>query len=193
MKLAGNTQSQQQVSDLVLIRRVQNQQDRAAHRQLFDRYYTRVHAFALRRLADPQLAEEVVADVFLEIWRQATRFTGESRFSSWLFGIAQFKCLSASRDRRRAKRRDVIPTNVEFLHAVPDAADPIGQLTSRDDLRHVGRLLEDLSDEQREVVRMAFLDELEYEEIARRLGISTGTVKSRISRARQQLRRGMQG
>jgi len=185
----GRTASAGEESDLRIIGKVQ-QRDAAAHRQLFERYYTRVHAFVVRRLSDPQTAEEVVADVFMEIWRSADRFTGESKFTSWLFGIAQFKCLSASRDRRRAKRQNVVPTNVEFLHAVPDAEDPIDRLASRDDLRQVVELMSELSEEQREVVRLAFLEELEYAEIAERLGISEGTVKSRISRARLRLRTG---
>jgi len=190
-KVVASVKSAEPRLDLGLIRKVQDG-DAGAHRQLFDRYYARVYAFVVRRLSDPQLSEEVVADVFLEVWRSAARFTGKSRFTSWLFGIAQFKCLSASRDRRREKYRQVVPTNVQFLHAVPDEADPIEDLAARDDLRQLMRMIEELSEDQRMVVRMAFLEDMEYEEIARRLGISEGTVKSRVSRARAQLRYGME-
>lgn len=166
-------------------------QDAAAHRVLFDRYYGRIFAFVLRRLRDSALAEEIVADVFFEVWRSAERFSGESKVSTWMFGIAQFKSMTADRNRRRAKRRSVIPTNVEILHAFPDTADAQERIVSRAELRRLMSLVDTLPEGQQDVIKLAFIEELDYEEIAKRLGISQGTVKSRIARARNQLRQGL--
>ena len=167
------------------------QQDEVAHRALFDAYYTRVFSFVVRRLGDASLSEEVVADVFFEVWRSADRYEGRSRVSSWLFGIAQFKCMAADRNRKRSKRSAVIPTKVEHLHAMPDEAELEEVLQMREELRRTRELLDELPQGQREVLELAFFDELSYEEISERLGISQGTVKSRIARARTHLRSGL--
>jgi len=173
--------------DRALVERVaEGQED--AHRVLFDEYYPRVFAFVARRLNDDSLAEEVVADVFFELWRSAGRFEGRSRVSSWIFGIAQFKCMSASRNRRRSKRSAVIPVQVEHLHAVPDDSALEEVLQMREELRQASDLLDALPDGQREVLELAFFEDLPYDAIGERLGISEGTVKSRIARARKQLR-----
>ncbi|MEZ4217798.1 MAG: sigma-70 family RNA polymerase sigma factor [Myxococcota bacterium] len=165
--------------------------DEAAHRALFDAWYARVLSFVARRLGDPSLAEEVAADVFFEVWRSAGRFEGRSRASSWLFGIAQFKCMAADRNRKRSKRSAVVPTRIEHLHAMPDDAELEEVLAMRHELRRTRALLDELPRGQREVLELAFFDELPYDAIAERLGISQGTVKSRIARARDHLRGGL--
>lgn len=162
--------------------------DAAAHRELFERYYARVYAFSLRRLGDPGLSEEIVADVFFEVWRSGSSFQGGSRVSTWIFGIAHFKCLRAARDRRRAKRDALLPTADTYLHAVPDERDLEAELNARGELGRVEAALEHLPPEQREVLRLAVLDGLDYSEIAQRTGVSEGTVKSRVARARARLR-----
>jgi RNA polymerase sigma-70 factor (ECF subfamily) len=177
--------------DLRLLDRV-CERDSAAHRELFDRYYPRLYAFVLRRLGDRPLTEETVADVFFEVWRSAETFRGGSRVSSWIFGIAHFKSLRVDRDRRRAKRQSVIPTSVEYLHAVPDESDLEREVDARAELRRVEALLARLPADLAEVIRLAFVEGLEYAEIASRMGVSEGTIKSRVSRARRQLRGGMQ-
>ena len=118
------------LDDPALIERVKAQ-DARAHRVLFDRYYTRVFSFLQRRLRDPELAEETAADVFFEIWRNAGAFRGASLASTWIFGIAHFKCLEADRRRRRMKRSQVLPTNVELLHRVADPRSLAGDIDAR--------------------------------------------------------------
>jgi RNA polymerase sigma-70 factor (ECF subfamily) len=167
------------------------QADEGAHRALFDAYYARMFSFSVRRLGDASLAEEVVADVFFEVWRSADRYEGRSKISSWLFGIAQFKCMAADRNRKRSKRSAVIPTKVEHLHAMPDESELEEVLQMREELRRTTDLLEGLPQGQREVLELAFIEELSYDDIGARLGISQGTVKSRIARARKHLRSGL--
>lgn len=176
--------------DEALIARIR-ERDSGALRALFHRYQGRVFHFVLRRLGDPGLAEEVVADVFFEVWRSVDHFAGASRPSTWIFGIAHFKATGAHRDRTRLKRAAVVPTNVEFLHGVADDTDADARLAAREDLGRVRQVLESLPDDQREVLELAVLEGLPYEEIADRLGVPEGTVKTRVSRARTRLRRGV--
>jgi RNA polymerase sigma-70 factor (ECF subfamily) len=174
-------------TDEALLERVQ-QRDPAAFRTLFDRYYARLFSFANRRLADRELSEEVVADAFFEVWRGAASFRGASRVSTWLFGITTFKCREADRNRRRLKRAYVVSAEPAFLQAVSDDHEVLGQLEARSDLRWLRRRFEGLPEVHREVAELAG-EERSVEEMAGELGVSSGTVKSRLSRARRTLRK----
>lgn len=167
--------------------------NRAAYEALHRRLYPRVYGFVLRRLRDPSLAEETVVDVFVELWKNAGRFRGESRPATWIFGIAHFKCLAASRAARRSKRSAVVATESEILEAMPDVIDTEDAAASRERVAHVKAALQALPEAQREVVELAFVDGLGYGEIAERLGVAEGTVKTRVSRARSMLRRMLRG
>ena len=173
-------------SDAELLDRIR-EQDSAALRTLFQRYYSQIYWFVQRRLHDANLAEEVVADVFFEVWRSAHNFAGASRPSTWIFGIAHFKCIGAHRDRRRHKRASVIPTNVEALHRVADGRDLNERLGARDELRLVQQAIAALPEEQRRVIELALIQGLPYEEIATQLQVPEGTVKTRVARARLRL------
>jgi RNA polymerase sigma-70 factor (ECF subfamily) len=177
-------------NDAELLDRIR-EQDSAALRTLFQRYYSRVYWFVQRRLHDANLTEEVVADVFFEVWRSAHGFAGASRPSTWIFGIAHFKCVGAHRDRRRHKRASMILTNVETLHRVADDRDMGDRLDARDELRLVQEAIAALPEEQRRVIELALIQGLPYEEIARQLQVPEGTVKTRVARARARLRLGL--
>jgi RNA polymerase sigma-70 factor (ECF subfamily) len=178
------------LDDPALIERVKSH-DARAHRVLFDRYHLKVLSFLQRRLRDRELAEETAADVFFEIWRNASAFRGASLASTWIFGIAHFKCLEADRRRRRMKRSQVLPSNVEVLHRVADDRDLIADLGARAELRRVQAMLARLPAEQRATVELALIDGLGYDEIAVRLGVPEGTIKARVARARTRLRSGI--
>lgn len=178
--------------DVHLLERV-CQRDAAAHRTLFDRYYPRLFAFVQRRVRDGALAEELVADVFFEVWRNAERFRGQSQVSTWLFGIAHFKTMAALRQGRRGMRGATRGADVATLQRVADARDPTASLEARGELRRLRRLLDTLPENQREVMEMVFLEGTPYAEAAERLGVPEATIKTRISRARSRLRREMGG
>lgn len=167
--------------------------DRAAYETLYHRLYPRIYGFVWRRLRDPSLAEETVVDVFVELWKNAGRFRGESRATTWVFGIAHFKCMAASRAARRSKRSAVVATENEILEAMPDPLDGEDLLAARERVSQVKTALLALPEGQREVVELAFVEGLGYGEIAERLGVAEGTVKTRISRARSMLRRLLEG
>lgn len=176
-------------ADGILLRAVALEQDPTAFRTLFDRYYPRVFAFVQRRLEDKELAREMTSDVFVEVWSNAANFRGESKVSSWIFGIARFKCLEAIRQSRRFKRSRVVSTDNDVISQVPDSRDAGTHLEERQDLRHLAVLMQRLPREQRLALEMTVLDGLELTEVARRQNVSTGTVKTRVSRARRTLRR----
>lgn len=165
--------------------------DLEAFRALFARYYPRVYAFVRRRLRDPGQTEDIVAEVFFELWRSAGRYRGEARPSTFLCGIAHFKCLSALRAERRHKRAYVQSVDTARLWGVVDPGSAAAELESRDQMREVRRALDELPEGQREVVELAFMDGLAYAEIADRLGVAEGTVKTRVARARVRLRRAL--
>jgi RNA polymerase sigma-70 factor (ECF subfamily) len=177
-------------SDSELLDRIRNR-DSAALRTLFQRYYSRIYWFVQRRLHDANLTEEIVADVFFEVWRSAAHFAGASRPSTWIFGIAHFKCIGAHRDRRRHKRAAVVPTNVEALHRVADERDVDARFEARDELRLVQQAIAALPEEQRTVIELALIRGIPYDEIASQLRVPEGTIKTRVARARARLRLGL--
>ena len=163
--------------------------DTSAHRQIFDLYYGRVLAFVRRRLRDDSLCEEVAADVFFEIWRNAASFRGESQVHSWIFGIAHFKALSARRHQGQLKRSSVVATDQEIMQSYAEDRRSLTEtLESRDEMRRTLRALQALPEGQREVIRLAFIEGRSYQEIADELGITEGNVKTRVNRARARLR-----
>ena len=129
-------------SDEVLLARVARG-DSAGHRLLFDRYQARVTGFLRRRLADAGLCDEVVSDVFFEVWRSASAWRGESSVASWIFGIAHFKALSARRGLSQGKRAAVVPMADEWIERAAD--DGIeDSLVARDEVRSLLRALQAL-------------------------------------------------
>lgn len=175
--------------DGALLRSVAEERDRVAYRRLFDRYYPRVFVFVRRRLEDQELAREITSDVFLEVWASAGAFRGESKISSWIFGIARFKSLEALRQQGRLKRSRVVATDDSVISQVPDGHESATQLDAREMLRRVAGVLERIPSEQRDALQWAVIEGQSLDEIADRQAVSRDTVKTRISRARQSLRR----
>ena len=174
-------------SDEALLARVARG-DNAAHRLIFDRYHARVTAFLRRRVADAGLREEVVSDVFFEVWRSASAWRGESSVASWIFGIAHFKALSARRGLSQGKRAAVVPVADEWIERAPDGERSEDSLAARDEVRSLLRALQALPAGQRDVLKLAFLEDRSYQEVASALGISEANVKTRVNRARARLR-----
>ena len=164
------------------------ERDQAAHRVIFERYYKRVLAFVRRRLGDPGLAEEVATDVFFEVWRNAAAYRGESPVTTWIFGIANLKTLSARRYFAQPRRASVRVASDDVLSRFADPADQHDSLSARQELTRLVRAIERLPEGHRDVLRLAFLEGRSYPEIAERLDISEANVKTRVNRARIRLR-----
>src|SRR6202044_2285663 len=106
----------QATADEVLIGRIASG-DRLALPVLFARHHVRVYRFVLRLVRDESTAEDLISEVFLDVWRQAGRFEGRSAVSTWLLAITRFKALSALRRRKDAELDD------EAANAIADGSD----------------------------------------------------------------------
>jgi len=156
--------------------------DRLAMQVLFARHHVRIYRFVLRLLRDEMAAEDVIGDVFLDVWRQASRFEGRSAVSTWLMAIARFKALSLLR-----KRRDD-GLDAETAESIEDAADdPERAVTKQDKGEKLRKCLESLSPEHREIIDLVYYHEKSVEEVARIVGIPENTVKTRMFYARKKL------
>jgi len=156
--------------------------DRAALRLLFDRHADWLTLRLARRCGDPGLVDEAVSDTFLAAWRSARRYRGRGAVGAWLWGIAVRRLV----DRiRRQPRGEQLVADVLVRSTAPSAEDAVLLGVEHGDL---GGALRRLSPELRTVVQATLLDGLTMREAGRLLGLPTGTVKSRLRRARQQLR-----
>src|SRR6266511_1655571 len=111
----------QATSDEVLIGRIANG-DRLAMQVLFARHHVRVYRFVLRLVKDQTHAEDLVSEVFLDVWRQAGRFEARSQVSTWLLAIARHKALTAMRTRQHEQLDDAVSATVADQSDDPEMA-----------------------------------------------------------------------
>jgi len=172
--MAGGTVSLLSAADdAALLTRIA-QEDPDAFETLYARYSGPAYSVALGMLRDAVLAQEVTQDVFLAIWRGAREFDparGSAR--TWILSVAHHKSVDAVRRLRRT------PT-VPLSDTVPSDADVIEAAQARVDAGHVRRALEALSIEQRAAIVLAYYGGYTQQEIAQRLGVPLGTIKTRI-------------
>ena len=171
----------QATSDEVLIGRIASG-DRLAMQVLYARHHVRVYRFVLRLVSDPTTAEELISEVFLDVWRQANRFEGRSAVSTWLLAIARFKALSALR------RRTDEELDEEAAAAIEDPSDdPEVSLQKKDKGEALRKCLTALSPDHREIIDLVYYHEKSIEEVAEVLKIPENTVKTRMFYARKKL------
>jgi RNA polymerase sigma-70 factor (ECF subfamily) len=171
----------QSTSDDVLIGRIATG-DRLAMQVLFARHHVRVYRFVLRLVRDESVAEDLISEVFLDVWRQAGRFEGRSQVSTWLLAIARFKALSALRRRPDEALDD------ETAEAIEDTSDdPEVALDKKDKSAAIRKCLQKLSAEHREIIDLVYYHEKSVEEVAKIVGIPENTVKTRMFYARKRL------
>ena len=149
---------------------------------LFARHHVRVYRFVLRVVRDETKAEDLISEVFLDVWRQADRFEGRSAVSTWLLAIARFKALSALRRRPDEELDD------EAAEAIEDTSDnPEESLAKKDKSAVIRKCLEGLSADHREIIDLVYYHEKSVEEVAEIVGIPENTVKTRMFYARKKL------
>jgi len=173
-------------SDWALVARAR-QGDLNGFAELVRRYEQPVIHFCMRMLDSQSDAEEVAQDAFVRVYRHLDRLQPQAKFSTFLFGVARNLALNAVRDARRR------PASGGGLSAdMPDVPDdaprPDRAARLREIEQTVERGLQALSPEHREVLVLRELQGLDYDAIAQITGCRAGTVKSRIARAREQLR-----
>ena len=156
--------------------------DRRAMVSLFIRHNVRIHRFVMRLTGKTAIAEDVVSEVFLDIWRGAAQFSGRSNVSTWLLGIARNKTMSVLR------RRTETPLDYDAaIELVDDMDDPevVADRASRGAV--VRRCLMRLPPPLREIVDLIYYHEKTVAEVAEIVGIPPGTVKTRMFHARSRL------
>jgi len=168
-------------SDDILIKRIADG-DQLAMRTLFARHRVALYRFVLRMVGDATLAEDILSDVFLDVWRQASRFEARSTVSTWLLAIARFKAFSALRRRRE------VELDCEAVSAIADPADDpevVMQKKSTGEL--LRRSLASLPPEQGAVIDLVYYHGKTVAEVADIVGANEATVKTRMFYARRKL------
>src|SRR6476619_5762879 len=149
-----------------------------ALQELYDRYRVMAYSIALRITSDASLAEDVVQDAFLGVWRNASRYVeGRGSVKTWVLAIVHHRAVDAVRRRRPTtelpEREDVPPPQLTLPDVWADVAAGLDRAES-------AAALETLSPAQREAIELAYWGGLTQQEIAERTGAPLGTVKSRV-------------
>jgi RNA polymerase sigma-70 factor (ECF subfamily) len=156
--------------------------DKLAMQVLFARHRTPVYRWLLRFVGNETVAEDLLSDVFFDVWQQAGRFEGRAAVTTWLLSIARFKALSARRRRTHAELDETIEATVADSADNPEIAL---QQKSRSEL--VRTALMKLSPDHREIIDLVYYHEKSVEDCALILGIPAATVKTRLFYARKKL------
>ena len=172
-------------TDEVLISQVSGGDERALS-ELYDRYGGLIYGAGIRYLGDSTLAEDLVQDVFVSVWRSAAIFDpSRASFATWIYRITRNRATDLAR-RRQVRMRLVAPSHEPFPE--PDEADRTEEIVKAFD---VVRILSELSEPHRQVLVLAYFEGLSQREISDRIGTPLGTVKSRTSAALRAARQRM--
>lgn len=162
--------------------------DEAALRLAFEQFGTLVFTFCLRRLGDRDAAADCSQEIFISAWRSRDRYDPAlGSLAAWLMGIARFRVIDAQRRSASVPVPDAEAAEAQSEILVEPESDRLG------DRMLVERALETLSPRARQVVELAFYSDLTQTEIAERLDLPLGTVKSDVRRALQRLRPHLEG
>jgi RNA polymerase sigma-70 factor (ECF subfamily) len=178
---ARDSSADDAASDDALIRRVAAG-DQLAMRTLFARHRIPLYRWLLRIVRDETTAEDLLSDVFLDVWRQAAKFEARSSVSTWLLAIARYKALSARRRRIDAQLDE------EVAVIIADPADnPELVLQKKNQAELARRSLARLSPEHGEVIDLVYYHGKSVSEVAEIVGVTEATVKTRMCYARKKL------
>ena len=170
------------LTDVHLINRIAAR-DRNAFECLYYRYAPRIMAFLNRRLGPSELHEDIINEVMLVIWQQASEFQPTLRLSTWLFGIARRKALEAYRRASRVPPKSLTTwTNSYEDEALEDTA------LEAERLAHIQAALNRLPPAQRTALTLAFYHNCSQQEIATRTGYPVSTIKSQLRQGIKRLK-----
>ena len=169
------------VSDVELLRRIAAG-DKLAMGSFFSRHQLRVFKFLLRKVGNASIAEEIVGDVFLDVWRQAGAFAGRAAVTTWLLGIARLKAADVMRKRKE------IALDIDAAELIADPADdPEVTLQKSDRAEVIRHCLSKLSARHEQIIELVYYEGKSVKEVSKLVGISMPTVKSRMFYARRRL------
>jgi RNA polymerase sigma-70 factor (ECF subfamily) len=171
-------------ADLATLIRRCAEQDRAAFRRLYDRQAGRLHGIAMRITRQPALAADAVHDTFMALWQHAASFDpARGSAEAWLTSITRYRALDIARRRTREV------TGLEMPEEADTEPDALAKLTGGAEVAALRRCLETLEPDRRGLVIAAFVDGLSHTDLAQKLAMPLGTVKSTIRRALAALKR----
>ena len=158
------------------------QGDKRALQTLYGRHSLRVFRFVLRFLNDESMAEDMVSEVFLDVWRQAARFEARSKVSTWLLAMARNKALSVLR------RRSTEELDGEMAETIKDPSDdPEVSMQKRQQISMLQECLTQLSPAHREIVDLVYYHGKTIEDVAAIVRVPANTVKTRMFYARKRI------
>src|SRR5262245_44162154 len=167
-----------------LLQRIAERADPAAFRELYEAYGPRVKAYMMRKGADAGTAEDLAQETLLTVWRKAALYAGDKgSMTTWVFAIA--RNLRIDRLRREVPWQELPEGRLSEASGEPLPDEAIAEKERQE---RVQAALAELPPDQKEVVALAYLEGLSHSEIAERLGVPLGTVKSRMRIAYQKIR-----
>jgi RNA polymerase sigma-70 factor (ECF subfamily) len=171
------------VSDEMLLKGVA-EGDKAAMHIMFARHRARVFRFIHRTIRNPVIVDDIVSQVFLDVWRSARNFEQRARVSTWLLSIARFKAISFLKERKYES------IDQDDVLAIADTTEtPEAALTRRQTDGILRTCLDELSPAHREIIELFYYRDKSITEVSKMIGIPLATVKSRMFYARKQLAR----
>lgn len=178
-------------AELELVERSQ-EGDHQAFRILVERYEARIYTLAYSIIGDRELARDATQEAFLKAYQALSRFREKSTFYTWLYRISLNVCLDTARKENRGVEIDSLDTMTGLKDIVPgflfDSEAPSGKVEQEELSQIIQSVLNTLSSDHRTMVVLKDIEGLSQEEIAETIGCSVGTVKSRLSRARTEMR-----
>lgn len=179
--------------EMELVKRAQKG-DVAAFEILIEEYQKRIFSVAYRMMQHQEDAADLTQEVILKLFKNLDKFKGDSQFSTWVYRIATNTCLDAIKKSRRhvtySLDKEIETDDGSIAGELPDKGPTPEEVAERKDVqRAVYAAIDKLGKEHKQVIVLRDLQGLSYEEIAQILQCSVGTVKSRISRARGNLKK----
>ncbi len=168
--------------------------DAAAFETLVERYQKQVYNLALRMVNNESDAEDLAQEAFIRAWRSLGSFQYTSQFSTWLYRLTSNICSDFLRAKKRRKviSLTMLRDDEDSQWDLPDTEPlPEQQMIAAEERAALARALASLDPDYRQVLTLRIVNECSYQQISQILGIAEGTVKSRLSRAREQLRKKM--
>jgi RNA polymerase sigma-70 factor (ECF subfamily) len=156
-------------------------------------YQTQIYNLCFRTVGNQDDAEDMTQESFLKAWRYLSSFQFESAFSTWLYRLATNCCLDLLRSKKRRPTVSLVSEDDDGEEQSFDPVDPAPQpeeaLIRKEEQAQLQEALDSLEDTQRQIITLRVVNDLSYTEIAEILDLKEGTVKSRLSRARENLRK----
>ena len=156
---------------------------------LYQRYEKRVFQYLMTIMNEANLAEETLVEVMLALWKGLNSFQGQSKVSTWIFGIAHHKAVDALR-KVTSQQRGRMPLE-DIVENTESNENPLNEAQHKRMAALTNQGLMTLSPDHREILHMSFYEELSYSEIAALLDIPVNTVKTRVHYAKQQLKKSL--